>query len=591
MGALQTIVHETDFCVVGGGLAGVCAAVAAARHGSKVVLMQDRPMLGGNASSEIRMWISGAHGENNRETGILEELVMENQYRNPYKNYSVWDSVIYGIVRKEKGIKLLLNCSCMDAEMDGDRIVSITGWQTTTQKFHKVKARIFSDCSGDSILAPLTGAPFRMGREAGSEFGETIAPEEQDRKTMGMSCLMQGRETDQDIKFIPPDWAEKISDDQLNYRHPNMSDIEENFWYLELGGEQDSIADTEDIRDELVALAYGMWDYIKNDPKQKEKNKGWMLDWVGMLPGKRESRRYVGAHIMTENDVRDRGQFDDIVAYGGWTMDDHNPAGFRSQDPPNIFHPAPSPFGIPYRCLYSQTIPNLFFAGRNISVTHAAFSSIRVMATCALCGQAVGTAAAIALRQDLEPSKVPVKELQWTLMDDDCYLPGVPRPIDALTREAHIIADGENIGALTDGMDRPLGSESHYWKGKKGDKIRFVFDHPVSVDHLRCVFDSDLMRETLTPEEKQLYNCMYHNIHLRMKPAYPPHTLIRKFNVTVRFRDGQERLVIEENNNFQRLRKYLLECANVVEICFEPLETWGTEEFRLFSLEVCGKGN
>jgi hypothetical protein len=156
--------------------------------------MQDRPMLGGNASSEMRMWVLGAHGKNNQETGIIEELFLNNYYRNPYKNFSIWDSIMWEIVKQEKNITLILNCSCLDAEMKGSSIVSVTGWQTTTQMYHKVQARHFADCSGDSVLAPLSGAEYRVGHEARAEFNEDIAPVYADRKTMGMSILIQARE-------------------------------------------------------------------------------------------------------------------------------------------------------------------------------------------------------------------------------------------------------------------------------------------------------------------------------------------------------------------------------------------------------------
>ncbi|MBQ2277563.1 MAG: FAD-dependent oxidoreductase, partial [Clostridia bacterium] len=159
---LETILHTCDLCVVGGGLAGMCAAIAAARGGSKVVIMQDRPMFGGNASSEIRMWVCGSDGENNRETGIIEEIQLESLYRNPDKIYGIWDGLLYGKIREEENITYLLNCSCCDAVTENGVIQSITGWQTTTQKWHRVEAKYFADCSGDSILAPLTGAEYRV---------------------------------------------------------------------------------------------------------------------------------------------------------------------------------------------------------------------------------------------------------------------------------------------------------------------------------------------------------------------------------------------------------------------------------------------
>ena len=373
-------------------------------------------------------------------------MKLENLYRNPDLNYSVWDGILYEIVRYQPGIDLLLNCSCLDAEMDGDRILSVTGWQITTQTYHRVKADIFLDCSGDSVLAPLTGALYRMGREGRGEFGEDIAPPLEDKKTMGMSCMIQARQETTPNTFIPPTWAYQITEKDLAYRMPDLSQPTENFWYLELGGEYDAIHDTEWLRDELLKTAYGLWDYLKNDPAQKEKNKYWHLDWVGMLPGKRESRRYVGDYLMTQHDVRAEGRFDDLIAYGGWTMDDHHPAGFRTSEPPNIFHPAPSPYGIAYRCLYSKNIENLMFAGRNISVTHAAMSSTRVMATCSLLGQAAGTGAYLAVKYGTSPRGVyqhHLRELQETLMDDDCWLPFRTRPVSRLTKKAKIAPEAE----------------------------------------------------------------------------------------------------------------------------------------------------
>jgi hypothetical protein len=429
---IETSIHETDLCVVGGGLAGLCGAVAAARRGAKVVLMQDRPMLGGNASSEIRMWVCGAHGENMRETGILEEIMLENLYRNPDMNYSIWDGILYETAKREENLTLILNCACEASEMDGSRIASVTGYQTTTQKRYEVRAKIFADCSGDSVLAPLSGAEFRMGREARGEYGESIAPEAADKKTMGMSLLIQAREFAAPSTFTPPEWANRYTKEDLEHRVPDLKNPGENFWYLELGGTRDTIGDTEEIRDELLKCAYGVWDYVKNAPENREINKNWRLDWMGMLPGKRESRRYVGDQVLTQNDVRAGGHFPDVVAYGGWTMDDHDPRGFESGGAPNIFHPAPSPYGIPYRCLYSKNVGNLMFAGRNISVTHAAMSSSRVMATCAVLGQAMGTAAAIAIKENATPRGVyenHLDALQQALMDDDCYLPFTSRDI------------------------------------------------------------------------------------------------------------------------------------------------------------------
>lgn len=589
MESFRTIEHNTDLCVIGGGLSGLCAAVSAARHGIKVTLIQERPMLGGNASSEIRMWVCGAHGKNNRETGLIEELMLENLYRNPDRNYSVWDGIMYEMAAYQPGLELILNCSVNSCEMDGNRVVSVTGWQMTTESYHKVTAGYFADCSGDSVLAPLTGAEYRMGREGRGEFDEDIAPEKPDRKTMGMSCMIQAREETRPSAFIPPVWAHKYTkEDLLPYRVPDMSDPMENFWYMEIGGTTDCIADTEKNRDELLRIAYGIWDYIKNDPENVEKNKNWRLDWVGILPGKRESRRYVGDYVMTQKDVLAEGHFDDLVAYGGWTMDDHNPLGFETHERPNIFHPAPSPYGIPYRCLYSKNIENLFFAGRNISVTHTAMSSTRVMATCALLGQAVGTAASIAVKYGLSPRGVwqeRITELRQTLMDDDCYLPFSKRQIPKLTKNAKLICAADNPENLRNGLDRPIGSDDNGCVLKKGQDIVYDFGSPKKVENIRIVFDSDLNRETLPKEEAKRERNMLHNRPLGWPDVYVPKTLIKEFRVEGTDENGNTVVIINETDNHQRLCSIDV-TGRYKSIRLVPVSTWGSRKFHVFSFDV-----
>ena len=586
MSCFPTVSLKTDLCVVGGGLSGLSAAVEAARHGTKVILVQDRPMLGGNASSEVRMWICGAHGENMRETGIVEELELENQHRNPYKNYNIWDSVMLETVKKEKNITLLLNTTCMDGEMAGDALKSITCWQMTTQKYFHIEAALFADCSGDSVLQPITGAPCRMGREGRNEYNESIAPETADARTMGMSTMIVAREYPEERIFVAPSWARKITAKDLNYRTPNLRSSSENFWYLELGGMQDAIGDTEEVRDELLKLAYGMWDYLKNDPEQKEKNKNFDIDWIGILPGKRESRRYIGDYVMTQHDVEAEGRFDDMIAYGGWTMDDHHPGGFDATDnPPTIFHPAPSPYGIPYRSLYSKTVSNLFFAGRNISVTHTAMSSTRVMATCALLGQAVGSAAALATAYKTSPRGVyqdHVRELQQMLMDDDCYLPFHTRPINELTGKAELISDMQDAEALRSGDDRPIGDKDNGAWGEIGCYAAYrVADG--SIQAVRLVFDSDLDRKTLPEEEATLRRPMFHNMLLKREASYTPKTLVKDFDLICKTADGEK--TIEVRGNYQRLVRIALP-EKTTEVTLRVLATNGSEKVHIFAMDI-----
>jgi hypothetical protein len=498
--AFETVRHEVDFCVVGGGMAGLTAAVAAARQGLKVALMHERPVLGGNASSECRVHVCGAdrhnHRPNMRETGILEEIRLENIARNPHKNFSVWDLVLYETARLEPNITLLLNCSCVDARMDGARIADVTGWQMTTQVYHDVKAGLFADCSGDGILAPLTGAEYRVGREARGEFGEAIAPEQADRRTMGMTILFSAKEYDLPQPWKAPEWAYRYDrEEDLPYGAKGHDWWKLGYWWVELGGEHDSVRDTEMLRDELLKTALGVWDHIKNRGDHGADN--WALDWLQFLPAKRESRRYVGDHILSQRDVDSEGRFEDIVAYGGWTMDDHHPAGFKSAilgAPMTIWHQAPSPYGIPYRSLYSKNVANLFVAGRCASATHTAMSSTRVMGTGCSMGQAVGTAAAIAVREGLEPRGVGarVRELQQALLRDDCYIPWTPLEMPEPTRCAKLTASQGNPQAVRDGYSRPIGQETHAWRARPGDFVTYEFGEPRVVETATVVLDSAL---------------------------------------------------------------------------------------------------
>lgn len=582
----ETIEHNVDICVVGGGLSGLCAAVSAARNGARTALVHDRPMLGGNASSEVRMWICGARGKNNKETGIIEELMLENLYRNPYKNYSIWDSVMMGIAWKEPLLELYLNCSCFDGDTKDGKIESILSWQMTTQKYHKFKAKIFIDCSGDSVLAPISGASFRIGREGKNEYGESIAPDVADSKTMGLSCMLQAREYSEERQFIAPDFARKLTDKEFSNRPPNLQDEMENFWYLELGGIQNTIDDTEKLRDKLVSLAYGTWDYLKNSPKFADENKNFDIDWVGILPGKRESRRYIGDYIMNQNDIESGGHFEDIIAYGGWTMDDHNPHGFETDGAPNIHHPAPSPYGISYRCLYSENIKNLMFAGRNISVTHSALSSTRVMATCGTLGQAAGTAAALAVRHSILPNEISnnMSELQQLLMEQDSWLPFVNRDISALNVRATVESNMENIEALFNGIERETYESKNYLVGTKGSTVRLILEKPQSISGIRLVFDSDLNRETLPERERRMDRNMLHNIPLGLEPTYPPKTLIRDFTIRLILENGDVE-THEIRNYHQRLFIWKQSCK-IKEASVVLENTWGSEEFHLFSFEV-----
>lgn len=588
---------DVDLCVVGGGMAGMLAAIAAARHGSKVALVHERPVLGGNASSEVRMWISGAHGKNNRETGILEEISLENFYRNPTKNYQIWDTVLYDFVKREENITLLMNCTCMDAKCESGeyaygrttRIHSIKAYQMTTQTFFEVSAKYFADCSGDSILAPLTGAEYRLGREAAGEFGEDVRITEADDMVMGMSCIIQGRETTKEIKFTAPWFSTKLSLEDLKNRPlTGTYDPTQNYWFLELGGNRDTIHETEEIKEELIALALGAWDHIKNSGE--EDTRKWELEFLGMLPGKRESRRMCGEYMITQKDIMEDRIFEDTVAFGGWTLDDHFPGGFYHKGEANTHRRTPSPYCIPYRALYSKNVDNLFFAGRNISMTHAAMSSIRVMATCALLGQAVGTAAALAAKYDLAPHGVYeacLGELKELLMQDDSFLPHFRREVSDLCKVTPVCCVDEKGNAvsldqaqdLKTGEDRPnrvYGTETCGVCVQNGHRLQYEFQEPQFVKELHVVFDSDLDRETLPGHWVERQRSMRANVLLESPQMHMPKTLCKEFIVSVRTVGGTEELLHVTEN--RRRSHHLKVGKEVLGLEMTIVGNWGDQD-------------
>ncbi len=561
---MRKLEYQTDLCVVGGGLAGLCTAISAAREGIKVILIQDRAVLGGNSSSEIRMWVCGSHGKDNRETGIVEELMLENFYFNPSSRYPLWDAALYNKAVEEENLTLLLSSSVLDAKCEGNKIISVTAWQSNAETFHTVCAKYFADCSGDSILAPLSGALYRHGREAKSEFGESIPPKTADSKTMGMSCIFQIRETEHKTLFTPPEWAYKYeTDEDLPYKDHFLDN---NFWWIEVGGEWDTVHDTDRCRDELIKICYGVWDHMKNKGDHGADN--WELEWIGFLPGKRESRRYVGEYTVTENDVLAEGRFFDIIGYAGWSMDDHFPEGFYyKKGYPTIFHPAPQPWGIPFRALISKNIENLTFAGRNISVTHAALSSSRVMSTCGILGEALGTAVAIAVKENTPIREINIKELQNILLQKDLYIPWQRREVSELSKNAYC-----NSETVRNGIDR---GEENCWIGKKGEHLEYKFQKDTEIKSVRIIFDSNLNRE------EHNMPCCY---PLKEERYKTPKTLVREFTLIGTAADGKE-YKMENIENHQRFRKIPLDWK-VSSIKLIPTATHGDENCRVFSFEA-----
>ena len=582
--ALNKKYLKADLCVVGGGLAGISTAITAARLGVKVVLVQERPVFGGNASGEIRMWVCGAGNLDlaYRETGLSEEINLENFYYNPTKNYNLWNAVLYNKVHSESNITSLMNCTCFDAKSADGVIRSVTAYQMTTQTLYEIEADYFADCSGDSILAPLTGADFAYGREAQNEYGEPMQTHtERDGKTMGNSCLLQARKVNKKIPFRAPEWAEKVSVEKLKSKDVNLYKPGENFWYIELGGELDVVADAESINKRLLALCLGVWDTIKNSGEFDADY--FDLEFLGFLGAKRESRRMLGEYVLTANDIMDARAFLDTVAYGGWPLDDHNPKGFDGEQS-NYMIQLHKPYTIPYRCLYSRNIRNLFFAGRNISATHMAMSSARVMGTCSVLGQAVGTAVWIAKKYAISPREVGERmdELQQTLLKADCYLPSVVRRVDALCKGAEIIGGDE---VLRNGQDRAIDGESNLAFIKNGQSVTYKLEKSALVKEIKIVFDSDLKRESYDVCYMEKRASMRSNILDESPIMDMPKTLAKVFKVIATLKNGEQKIVIDEREN--KKRNILIPVAEDVQaISLTVLENWGgMDETGLFTFE------
>ncbi|MFC6355546.1 FAD-dependent oxidoreductase [Luethyella okanaganae] len=422
----------SDVTVIGGGLAGVSAAIAAARNGRSVALVTNRPVLGGNSSSEVRVWVVGAtaHGYNHnaREGGIMGELFVENQYRNPDGNPYLWDALIYEKVRAEENLTLFLNTDVRIVDASGpddDRtITSVTGWMMGSERLIEFSGPIFVDATGDGLVGFLAGADHRIGREARSEYGEPWAPEVADDVTLGSTLLFYTTDAGHPVKFVPPAFAKDLSTTSIPHnRIISAGDNGCAYWWIEFGGELDTVRDNEAIRDELWSVIYGIWDHIKNSGQFDADR--MTLEWVGSLPGKREYRRLLGDYVLTQNDIIEQRFFSDQVAFGGWSIDLHPPGGMYASEEGAKQRYADGIYPIPYRSLYSRNVRNMLMAGRNVSASHVAFGSTRVMATCATIGQAVGTAAALAVASGLRPSELDATELQQNLLRDDGSIFGI----------------------------------------------------------------------------------------------------------------------------------------------------------------------
>ncbi|PKQ61031.1 FAD-binding dehydrogenase [Labilibaculum filiforme] len=581
-------IHSFDVAVLGGGLAGICAAVAAARNGSKTVLVQDRSVLGGNSSSEMRVHVHGVtrlkpDNKPERETGILEEILLHNRFCNPQESFYVWDHVLYDFVSREPNLKLMLNTQAIDAVMDGSLIKAARCHQLTTEKEITLNAKQFIDCSGDGLLAATSGAEYRTGREGKAEFNEKYAPDEPDGWQMGATLLWQAKDMGKPIPYEAPPFAIKYEAEKSNPKR-NFAKFQNGIWWIEIGSENDIIGEAEEIRHKLMGYLHGVWDYIKNSGKFPEAE-NMALDWVGSIPGRRESRRFMGDFILSEKDLLEHRHFSDAVAYGGWSLDEHCWAGIENlQDPPSYFHEHfHEIYEIPFRSLYSKNISNLFFAGRNISQTHIALSSSRVMGTCSLEGQAAGTAANLCVQKGVNPREIytdHINELQENLLRDDAFIPNRPAndSKDLAKRASLIIASSTISGdakLLSNGMSRDFKGEINHWQSDGlPANIQVEWKKPVSLSKVEIKCDTNLKRNIMMLKES-----LSDEAHTNTVPK----ELLKSLKVEARV-NGEWIDFGSIDKNKKRLIKFQSEQIKTTAIRVTLNETYGVKNAKLFEI-------
>ncbi|OEJ99011.1 fumarate reductase [Flavivirga aquatica] len=576
-----------DVVVIGAGMAGIPAAVASARNGAKTVLINDRPCLGGNASSEIRVTVNGvAHLKPNnlpeRETGIIEEFLLENRAKNQQESYPVWDHVLYDFVTREPNLTVMLNTQAIDAEMNGNKIVSACCWQLTTETEFIIKAPIFIDCSGDGLMAAKAGALYRTGREGKAEFNETYAPDKPDGWQMGASILMQAKDMGRPMPYEPPSFVIKYDEEKSTKR--KIKQFIDGFWWVELGDDFDIVDVQEENRHKLMGYLHGVWDHVKNSGKYPE-SANYALDWVGSLPGRRESRRFIGDYILSERDLVEHKHFEDAIGFGGWSLDEHNPGGIENlNDPPSFFHyKFKEIYQVPFRTLYSVNIENLMFAGRNVSQTHIALSSTRIQGTCALMGQAVGTAAAICVEKNVLPRDIVqthIKELQEQLMRDDVYIPKVAAndPKDLAKKASTIFGSSTRSGDvknLINGISRDIDGKINHWQSEEDlpAKVQLEWEAPVSISKIEIKCDSNLKKNIMMLKQPSRKN------HIT---TIPPE-LLKRLDVEARVQ-GNWVKVCSQEKNITRLIKFKFDQIEATAIRINMFDTYGVKTVKLFEI-------
>ncbi len=584
---------DCDVLVAGGGLAGVCAAIAAARNGAKTILVQDRSRLGGNSSSEIRMHPLGIWSRNVgfREAGILEEIKLENSVKNPQASWEMWDLVLYDKCVSEKNITLLLDTSVYLAETKNGEIKSILARSDHSLKIYKIKAKQFVDCTGDARLAMEAGATLMSGREGSKKYGEELADVYELGKHLCASIIYTSKDCGKPTPFTPPSWAKKITEEDLKFRDPRKQGFGMGYAFIAHGGMADTLRDTEVLRLELLAIVLGVWDYIKNSGKFPE-TQNLALDSVGMIPAKRDTYRILGERVFTCHDIQGKWQdMSDQIAVAGWAFEDQTSKGFYAErhKKPAIFAGGIKYYNIPFGSLVAKDLSNLLMAGRIMSCSHLAFTSTRIMNTCATSGQVAGTAAAICAKnkttaKEILESPKNFSDFQQKILADGVIIADVKNidPLD-LARSAKITA----TSSVKSTKPENVISGMFYDHKRKFDnrwiapimdkpKIKLEWDKPKKISKIILNLDTGSRMLTITRQP---------NFTKQLLLGAQPECL-KDYKITATLADGSPKLIVNAKGNYQKRVEHVVDEVHEKSIEIECIATNGSDLASIFEIRA-----
>ncbi len=589
-----------DFIVVGAGVAGCNAAIAAARGGAKVALIQDRPMVGGNNSAEMGVPVSGGSSfGKGRETGLNEEIGRIHSF-----NYlSKWASAADLVIAAETNITLFLNSHVFEAEVDENRrIRAVKAFNMIDGHHTRYTADLFADCTGDGWLGYYAGAQCMLGRESREMFGESNAKDIADTITMSGSLMQnsilgyQAIDMDEPTPFDAPEWMYDLCANEKGYlKRPRFENgVRAGNWWTENHGRNDDLWDPEWARDDLLRVSLSYYNWIKNHSPLAEKAANYRLKFIPITNAKRETRRLVGDHVYVEKDAVNRVVFPDRVGYFVWKLDVHHPLGIFSGGSPYDFETIIKPACIPFRILYSKDVPNMLMAGRHVSVTHVTIGTARVQGTTGMMGQIVGTAAALCQKYKTTPrglynSRMP--EFQQQLLKDDLTILHLRNedPKD-LALMANVSASSsktpqDNAFRVINGLTRPIDDDMEMWLDKVPQNmwisdpeqsmpqwVELDFGREVEINSVYLTFDTNLKAKR------------YCTWEFKPEERMPPEC-VRDYEVQVQTESGWKTLAAVKNN-YQRRRIHRFPVARTSKVRILITATNGDKSARIYEIRA-----